>query len=484
MFSKPDLKWKVDDPDTFFEIDRQMLIQMTKALEDEEELDEENGDKVQSECKECKQETAHECNEDINREYCGECDYSSQHKKNLKIHMKLKHEMAVKFTCDECSYESRYNFNLWQHIQANHEGQKSLCNICNLIFNTTEDLVAHMENSHAENFCNICDSIFNTAKELSNHVTTLHSDKFPANFDPDAACSENFNAIQSTIRRLEAAGRVSESSGTHETADSLRQNKDQALTVSQNLRTSEIKENIFIDYVDVTLAIEKIPNGASPGPDGVPVCLLKNSKVNIARMLVNIYKSSIESGQIPDILKLAFVSPIHKGGSRADPAQYRPISLTSHVTKVLERILRRDLVNFLEMHDKMDQDQHGSREKRSCLTQLLEHHDEIVKILEDGENADLIYLDFAKAFDKCDIGILLHKLKSLGISGLIGRWIHSFQLHREQIVIVNGKKSKTSKVVSGVPQGTVLGPLLFLVYISDIGEGISPKRRYMLMTRK
>ena len=385
-------------------------------------------------------------------------------------------------------------------MHANHEGQNFPCNICNSIFSTTKDFISHMNKSHKEIFCNICDSTFSTPRDLSSHLKLCHLLNFPTNLDAEMMSAENLNAIQNTIRRLEAPCQVDGNPGTHETAENRSQNsgthktaenqppksttklnhQNQPLKSAHNVRTHEIKENIFIDYVDVTLAIEKIPNGASPGPDGVPVCILKNSKVNIARMLVNIYKSSIETGQIPDILKLAFVSPIHKGGSRADPAQYRPISLTSHVTKVLERILRRDLVNFLEMYDKMDQDQHGSRQNRSCLTQLLEHHDEVLRILEDGDNADLIYLDFAKAFDKCDIGILLHKLKALGISGLIGRWIHHFLTNREQIVIVNGKKSKSSKVLSGVPQGTVLGPLLFLIYISDIGEKIkSTKKIYV-----
>ena len=96
-------------------------------------------------------------------------------------------------------------------------------------------------------------------------------------------------------------------------------------------------------------------------------------------------------------------------------------------------------------------------------------------MLERGENVDSFYLDFAKAFDKCDINLLLHKVKALGISGKLGRWINSFLTSRKQHVIVNGTKSKESQVISGVPQGTVLGPLLFLIYIADIGENVEAK---------
>ena len=96
-------------------------------------------------------------------------------------------------------------------------------------------------------------------------------------------------------------------------------------------------------------------------------------------------------------------------------------------------------------------------------------------MLERGENVDLIYLDFAKAFDKCDIDLLIHKTKALGITGKVGRWIHSFLTARKQNIVVNGTKSKDSNVLSGVPQGTVLGPLLFLIYIADIGENVKGK---------
>ena len=126
----------------------------------------------------------------------------------------------------------------------------------------------------------------------------------------------------------------------------------------------------------------------------------------------------------------------------------------------------------MEYNKKMDQNQHGSRSGRSTLSQLLDQQDEVLKALEDGESMDTIYLDFSKAFDKCDHGIIFHKLKSLGVKGKVGRWLFSFLTGRFLQVLVNGRKSRKSKLLSGVPQGSVLGPILFLIYIADIAEDI------------
>ena len=136
-------------------------------------------------------------------------------------------------------------------------------------------------------------------------------------------------------------------------------------------------------------------------------------------------------------------------------------------------MIRKKLVNFLELFNKPDLRQHGSRARRSTLSQLLQYQDDILKALYDDKNLDSVYIDFAKAYDKVDHGILLPKIKAIGITRKIGRWIMNFLTGREQEVLVRGRTSRIFLLVSGVPQGSVLGPLLFLIFIGDISEGVS-----------
>ena len=220
-------------------------------------------------------------------------------------------------------------------------------------------------------------------------------------------------------------------------------------------------------------AIDAIPSGAAPGPDGIPAIMMKKAKRTLSRILCDIFQGSLETGKIPQALKDALIVPIFKGGSRGKAANYRPISLTSHIMKTFERIMRQNLVSYMEYFEKLDPRQHGSRSGRSTLSQLLQHQDDVLRSLEDGDNVDVIYLDFAKAYDKVDHGILIHKLKKIGITGWIGRWIQAFLTGRRQQVLVRGRRSRSSPLISGVPQGSVLGPLLFLIYIGDISDGVS-----------
>ena len=232
-------------------------------------------------------------------------------------------------------------------------------------------------------------------------------------------------------------------------------------------------DNIDFTEDDVQKAISELSITSAAGPDRYPAILLKNCKSSMAKPLYLIWRKSLDSGKIPQLLKKANIVPIHKGNSRGIAANYRPVALTSHLIKIFEKVIRSKMIDYMEKYNLFNPGQHGFRLGRSCLSQLIAHFDNISRMLENGENVDVVYLDFAKAFDKVDFLVTLQKLKSLGITGKLGCWIQAFLTGRTQSVMVNGHKSLPKQVRSGVPQGSVLGPLLFLVLIGDIDKDVA-----------
>lgn len=235
-------------------------------------------------------------------------------------------------------------------------------------------------------------------------------------------------------------------------------------------RTDFVINSIIVTEGKVLKKLECLKVDKSQGPDGINPRILKECRNSMVKPLSIIFQKSVESGILPTAFKHANITPIFKSGSRSSPGNYRPVSITSVPCKILESIIRDEMLAHLNKYNLLSEHQHGFMRNKSCLTNLLETLEEVTSSMDNGEGMDMVFLDYKKAFDSVPHKRLVYKLSKYGFGENFTNWISDFLSNRTQSVHIRGHFSQPAKVTSGVPQGSVIGPLLFILYVNEIPE--------------
>ena len=228
-----------------------------------------------------------------------------------------------------------------------------------------------------------------------------------------------------------------------------------------------------ISKQDILQAIQQMKKSVSQTPDSIPSYYIHKTSSQLLNPLYIIFNLSMTTGKIPELWKKAIVVPIYKKGKRNLATNYRPISLTSVICRILERIIHSQISSHFLFNNIISTSQHGFIRKRSTQTQQINFLEKLTQFYENKTQADIIYLDFSKAFDRVSHFKLVHVLCHLKIHQSIITWISNYLTGRTQTTVVDTFSSDKVSVPSGVPQGSVLGPLLFITYLQDLIDKIS-----------
>jgi hypothetical protein len=297
-------------------------------------------------------------------------------------------------------------------------------------------------------------NLINRKRKNSKHITSLRCPKRNILSSNSSEFPNIFNKHFSSVGHELASKMPNSSTSFHE-----------YLSISTNPFSFAFN---YVSPKELELEIMEIPLNKSYGLYSCPARILKCSRYILSNPLSVLINMSVESGIYPDKLKHAKVIPIFKNDDETDPSNYRPISLLSIFNRIFEKVMYERLKIFFEIYNILYKNQYGFREKRSTQHAIIDIVNQIQTNMDKNMYTCGIFIDLQKAFDTVNHSILLQKLQHYGIRGIINDWFSSYLLNRIQTTQIGTVVSDKETMLSGVPQRSVLGPLLFLIYLNDI----------------